>query len=141
MNEFDQFMKHDLKVKHYVRYTDDFAIVGENWEELARLLSTIGAFLRNELFLNLHPKKIILQPFHRGVDFLGYVIFPDHRLVRTKTKKRMFRKMRERAKEYREGMIDKLTFEQSLQSYLGVLSHANTFQLRERMLNGFWFST
>jgi hypothetical protein len=138
MNEFDQFMKHGLKVKNYIRYTDDFAIVDEDRDELKQLLPAIDAFLKENLFLNLHPKKIILQPFHRGVDFLGYVIFPHHRLVRTKTKKRMFRKMQKRTKEYREGTIDDMVLEQSLQSYLGVLSHADTYQLRERMLNEFW---
>ena len=73
MNEFDQFMKHTLKVKNYVRYTDDFMIMSVERAYLENLLPRIAAFLKGSLALDLHPKKIILQPFRRGVDFLGYV--------------------------------------------------------------------
>jgi len=60
MNEFDQFMKHGLKVKNYVRYTDDFAIVVEDRDCLEKLLPEIEFFLKEKLLLDLHPKKIIL---------------------------------------------------------------------------------
>ncbi|TSA44187.1 RNA-dependent DNA polymerase [bacterium] len=139
MNELDQFVKHRLKIKHYVRYTDDFAIVSENPEELKKLLIPISKFLQDELALTLHPNKITLRPIRQGADFLGYVIFPKHRLIRAKTKHRIFRKMRERTEEHKLGNISALTLEQSLQSYLGVLSHANTYRLREKLLNQFWF--
>ncbi len=138
MNELDQFVKHRLKIKHYVRYTDDFALVSENAEELKKLIPPISEFLENELALKLHPNKSILRSICQGVDFLGYVIFPKHRLIRSKTKHRMFRKLEKRMEEYRNGNITKLTFEQSLQSYLGVLSHANTYTIREELLNRSW---
>jgi RNA-directed DNA polymerase len=138
MNELDQFIKHKLHVKYYARYTDDFAIVSSDRAYLEGLINPISIFLDSHLSLSLHPNKVSIRRLHQGVDFLGYVIFPHHRLVRTKTKKRIFKKMRRRAKEYREGMIDKMTFEQSLQSYLGVLSHADTHQLQESLLNEFW---
>jgi len=138
MNELDQFVKHRLKIKHYVRYTDDFALVSESPEELEKLLIPISEFLENELALTLHPDKSILHSMCQGVDFLGYVIFPKHRLIRAKTKHRIFRKMGERTEEYKLGNISALTLGQSLQSYLGVLSHANTHRLREKLLNQFW---
>ncbi|HEY5221401.1 MAG TPA: hypothetical protein VIJ29_04695 [Candidatus Paceibacterota bacterium] len=138
MNELDQFIKHDLKVRNYVRYTDDFVIVAESREYLEHLVLRIELFLQEELLLTLHPRKIILQPFHRGIDFLGYVTFPHHRLVRTKTKKRILKKMRESARKHEEGIITKTTLDQSLQSYLGVLSHASAHQLREKIINEFW---
>ncbi|MEK7626549.1 MAG: reverse transcriptase/maturase family protein [Patescibacteria group bacterium] len=141
MNELDQFVKHRLKVKHYVRYTDDFTLVSENPEELKKLLSPISEFLENELALKLHSNKSILRSVCQGVDFLGYVIFPEYRLIRSKTKHRMFKKLEKRMEEYKTGDITKLNFEQSLQSYLGVLSHANTYRIREELLNRFWIKS
>jgi len=67
------------------------------------------------------------------------VIFPHHRLVRTKTRRRIFKKMRKLADDCEAGLIDEAKFGQSLQSYLGVLSHADAYQLREALLNEFWF--
>jgi RNA-directed DNA polymerase len=139
MNELDQFIKHKLHIKHYVRYTDDFAIASSDRAYLEGLIEPISIFLGSHLSLVLHPNKVSIRKLHQGVDFLGYVIFPHHRLVRTKTRRRMFKKMRRRAREYQEGIIDRLTFEQSLQSYIGVMSHANAFRLVEEMGNLFWF--
>ena len=141
MNELDQFVKHRLKIKRYVRYTDDFAIVAQDKKYLEKLLPPISEFLENELAVKLHLNKIILRSLCQGVDFLGYVIFPKHRLVRSKTKHRMLRKLEEKMKKYEAGKIAKLNFEQSLQSYLGVLSHANTRKLSERLKNEFWLQS
>ena len=139
MNEFDQFMKHVLKVRQYARYTDDFVAVAESREYLEGLLPPIRAFLDRELALTLHPKKTIIRSLHQGVDFLGYVVFQHHRLIRTKTKRRMFAKIPRQVAEYKTGRIAKYALMQSVQSYLGVLSHANTHALREEFLNMFWF--
>ncbi len=138
MNELDQFVKHRLKIKHYVRYTDDFALISESPEELEKLLVPISEFLENELALKLHPNKSILRSVCQGVDFLGYVILPKYRLIRSKTKHRMFKKLEKRMEEYKTGSITRLTFEQSLQSYLGVLSHADAYGICEELLNRFW---
>ena len=139
MNEFDQFMKKILKVRNYVRYTDDFAIVSENSAYLEELLEPIAEFLDRKLALNLHPKKIAIRKFNRGIDFLGYIIFPQHRLLRTKTKRRIFSKLQNRVNEFTGGRVGKLTLEQSLQSYFGVLSHANSYSLSQDLQNQYWF--
>lgn len=138
MNELDQFIKHKLHIKHYVRYTDDFAIVSSNYSYLEDLIKPISIFLGSHLSLSLHPNKVSIRKIHQGVDFLGYVTFPHHRLVRTKTRRRIFKKMRQRAEEYRAGTITKVAFESSIGSYLGVLSHADAYQLKEKLLNWFW---
>jgi len=135
MNEFDQFVKHELKIKNYVRYTDDFIIVAENRESLENILPKITEFLQDKLALKLHPSKISIRKLRQGIDFLGYVVFPHHRLLRTKTRRRIFNKLRERVEEYRLGKISKKTLEQSLRSYLGVLSHANSYKLKEQIFN------
>ncbi len=106
---------------------------------LKNLIVPIRSFLSDKLALELHPKKITIRKFHQGVDFLGYILLPHHRLIRTKTKQRIFRKLKERIRECNNGMISKQTLEQSLQSYLGVLSHANTYKFGQELKNQFWF--
>lgn len=137
MNEFDQFIKHKLKVKYYARYTDDFIVVSKNKEYLVNLIPQINEFLNKNLELELHPKKVEIIPYHKGVDFLGYVVFPHHILVRKKTKKRIVNKLTLKLSQYQEGIIEKKTFQASLQSYLGVLSHANAYQFSENLKNNF----
>lgn len=133
-------MKHTLKVKSYVRYTDDFVIVSDNREYLEHILQPIRAFLYKELLLELHPQKVSIRSFYQGIDFLGYIIFPKYRLVRVKTKKRMFKKFKKRVAMYHAEMIDKETLNQSLQSYLGVLSHANAYCVEGELNNLFWYT-
>jgi len=138
MNEFDQFMKHELRVKYYARYTDDFIIVSEDKQYLEHLLPLISQFLKDTLALELHPNKSILLSICQGIDFLGYVVFPHHRLLRTKTKRRLMKKMKQRMKQYEEKIISYNTFNASLQSYLGMFSHANTYEFQKKFLNQFW---
>jgi len=139
MNELDQFMKQQLRVKQYIRYTDDFVIVDSDKSKLENLLPPVNKFLKEQLHLSLHPRKIILRKFGQGIDFLGYVILPHHRTLRTRTKRRMFRKLQNRVRSYKTNVGSESSVESSLQSYLGVLSHANTHRIRERLQNQYWF--
>lgn len=140
MNELDQFIKHRLCVRRYVRYTDDFVIVSESEEYLESLLHPIRGFLRHTLRLSLHPHKATIRKYRQGIDFLGYVLLPHHRVLRTKTQRRMVRKLRERARECGRGDVSSETLRQSLQSYRGVLSHADTYRLRQELENDVWFT-
>lgn len=139
MNEFDQFMKHELHIKDYARYTDDFAIASPDRAYLENLIEPISKFLRDHLALVLHPKKISIRKLHQGIDFLGYVIFPKYRLLRIKTRRRIFAKFKAKVSAYRAGIISEESLKASLQSYLGVMSHANAIRLTEEMKNLFWF--
>ncbi|MBI5003843.1 group II intron reverse transcriptase domain-containing protein [Candidatus Kaiserbacteria bacterium] len=118
MNEFDQFVKHKLKVKHYVRYADDFVVLSHDRAELDRLLSKIESFLQDKLKLQLHPDKVSISTFASGVDFLGWVHFPDHRVLRTSTKRRMMR-----------GIVGLEKDDMRVRSYLGLLLHGNAGRL------------
>jgi len=89
MNEFDQFVKHKLKQKYYIRYADDFVFFSKNKVDLSKIVRYIALFLREELALNLHPDKVFIKTFSSGVDFLGWVHFPDHRVLRAVTKRRV----------------------------------------------------
>lgn len=139
LNEFDQFVKHKLKIKYYARYTDDFVIASTGKDYLQNILKPVGFFLKEKMMLDLHPDKISIRKCSQGVDFLGYITLPHYRLVRIKTRKRIFRKLRERSTEYKAGKIDRRSLNQTLQSYLGVLTHASTHRLGEELQNEFWF--
>jgi retron-type reverse transcriptase len=122
MNEFDQFLKHKSKVKYYVRYCDDFVILSHDKTFLENLLKGIKLYLNNHLKLELHPNKVSINTFASGVDFLGWVHFPKHKVLRTVTKRRMFKRLRE---------VD--FKEETKQSYLGLLKHGNTFKIQFRI--------
>lgn len=139
MNKFDHFIKRDLKVKYYIRYADDFVIVSNNESYLKSLIPQINDFLVNKLKLELHPNKISIRKYTQGIDYLGYITLPKYMLVRTKTKRRMYNKLKKRVKEFKSGLIEEITLKQSLNSYLGVLSHANCYELKQDLLNQFWF--
>ena len=138
MNEMDQFIKDRLKAKYYVRYADDFIIVHHNTNYLLYLKNKIESFLKKELKLSLHPGKVSIRKYHQGVDYLGYIIIPKAIILRTKTKQRIFRKLKQRVREYRQGKIDEKTLMQSYNSYLGVLSHANSHKLEQELKHKMW---
>ncbi len=81
----------------------------------------------------------MIRKYRQGVDFLGYVLLPHHRLVRTKTKRRMFRKLKQKTAAVSTGLLAQVRAEQSLQSYLGVLSHANAYAQSNEFRNQYWF--
>ena len=125
MNEFDQFVKHELKVKYYIRYADDFVFLSHDIRELEAFLPRIDAFLQEQLQLTLHPDKVYIKTFASGVDFLGFIHFPNHRVLRTATKKRMFRRLTE--KKGTEGE------EATRESYLGMLTQGNAKKLQQQI--------
>lgn len=139
LNPFDQFFKNELKVGAYIRYADDFVILSPDQFYLACLIPKIRKFLRYKLKLALHPQKIIIRDYYLGIDFLGYVVFPHFVLPRTKTKKRMFRKIYKRVQLVKEQKLSYDSLDQALQSYLGYLSHVNAFNLSQELKNQVWF--
>jgi|SRR3989344_3629701 len=123
MNEFDQFVKHRLKIKDYIRYADDFVLLSREKASLINLIPEIQQFLENKLGLSLHPDKVFIKTLASGVDFLGWAHFPDHRVLRTTTKRRMLKRIAESP------------IPETLQSYMGLLKHGNTNKLRAEILH------
>ena len=115
-------MKHTLKAKYYIRYADDFVILSPNREWLEIILPEIDYFLQNRLHLKLHPKKVSIGTIYSGVDFLGWVHFSDHRVLRTATARRMIRNLNRDKKQ------------ESVQSYRGLLIHGNANKLAGKYL-------
>lgn len=137
LDKLDQYVKRILRVKNYLRYTDDFILLSPDREELERVLPLIRDFLFRDLNLDLHPTKVSFRKWHQGVDFLGYVHFPYHRVLRTKTKKRMIRKLRNRKEAFEAGDIDEDELRQTVASYLGVLSHSRNRGLAKQIRKDF----
>lgn len=118
LNELDQFVKHTLKAKYYIRYCDDFVILENNRAVLEKLIENLRDFLHKELLLKLHPCKVTIRKLQQGTDFLGYVALPYYRVLRTRTKRRMLKRVNEK----------------NLASYLGMLVHCRGERLRRNLL-------
>jgi len=121
MNEFDQYVKHKLKVKYYIRYADDFVILSEDKKYLENILVEMQDFLCKNLKLTMHPNKVFIKTIYSGVDFLGWVHFTRHRVLRTATKNRMFRN------------LQKNTSENAKASYVGMLKWGNGSKLENKI--------
>lgn len=130
LNELDQFVKHKLKIKYYLRYADDFIILSSEKETLSRLIDSLKRFLNAHLKLDLHPQKTVFRKLTWGIDFCGYIVLPHYRLVRTRTKRRIFKK------------ISKSNISnQSMQSYLGYFKHASSFRIIQNLKNQAYFNS
>jgi RNA-directed DNA polymerase len=125
LNELDQFFKHRMKIKHYIRYADDFVILSEDQNYLWELVPKIADFLEEKLKLQLHPNKLFVKTLSSGVDFLGWVYFPNHRVLRTATKRKMFRNIENTTQDKRENTIA---------SYFGMLKWGNGYKLQEQIV-------
>ena len=115
LNELDNFAKYTLKAKYYLRYCDDFVLLNKNRTELEWAVNKITHFLGSNLKISLHPNKIIFRKYHQGIDFLGYVVRPYCINLRTKTKRRILRRVNKN----------------NLPSYLGVLKHCNGYKIQK----------
>lgn len=162
LNELDQYAKHILKIKHYFRYVDDIVIIAENTPILSDYKTAIDGFLKENLELSLHPNKTILQPTKNGINFLGYVIRKDSKLVRNRTvksfKKRLYffnhlfnpkdypisnaPQMMRLAKKYRnENWVPPIkpnlpvlsSMLATINSYYGIFCFADSYRLRKNL--------
>lgn len=142
LDALDQFVKHALKARRYLRYVDDFVLVHQDREVLVAWRSQIEEFLASHLRLEIKPDPP-LRPLSAGIDFLGYIIYPTHRLVRP----RVLAHARERlsAWERRHVRRDRIcanprdldALRSTWSSYLGHLRHANSYRARGRLLRRF----
>lgn len=139
LDPLDQFMKQDLKVQNYIRYADDFVVLSSDRNYLEKLVAKIISFLEKELRLSLHPNKISIRDYYLGIDFLGYIVFPHYLLPRTKTKRRLLRRIYQTIKKVKKNKLEDEIINQTLNSYLGYLSHANSFKFSQELKNKTWF--
>jgi retron-type reverse transcriptase len=118
LNELDRFVKHRLHARYYLRYCDDFVLLLDDTLKAEELIGELNNFLQCRLCLLLHPDKISLRTYRQGVDFVGYVVRPYCTTLRTKTKRRMFKRISQKNQA----------------SYFGLLKHCNGFAIKKKLL-------
>lgn len=150
LNRLDQFVKHELKCRYYLRYCDDFVLLANDPETLRCWQTRIEAFLHDELALELNPKQR-LAPVSNGIDFLGYIVRRDYLLVRRRVVNNLKTRLRAyearlvgerhgtRCYRFNTRLLDELAT--MLSSYLGHFKLANSQRLIESLWQRFDFLT
>ncbi|MGG3958432.1 reverse transcriptase domain-containing protein [Bhargavaea massiliensis] len=133
LNELDQYAKHELHLRCFIRYMDDIIVLHESKQELQKILEEIDIFLRSELRLQLNNKTSI-RPISTGIEFVGYRIWPTHRKLKKKTAKKMKRRLRYLKKAYARGEVSADEVRSTLMSYLGYMKHADCYKLKKKIL-------
>ncbi|MFH1271095.1 MAG: RNA-directed DNA polymerase [Nanoarchaeota archaeon] len=129
LHELDYFVKHELKVKYYVRYVDDFVLLHQSRRQLEQWRKAINIFLKKKLKLELHPQKTQIIPLFRGVDFLGFRNFYHHQILR----KRNLKNMQQKIKLFEEKEIGFRSIMESYQGWQAYAKWANTFEIRKEV--------
>lgn len=147
MDSFDHYCKHDLRIRYYGRYVDDFVIVHEDNEYLKILIPKLSNFLQSGLHVTIHPKKIYLQHYSKGVKFLGTVILPNRIYIADRTKGNFYNaieKQNQIARDHKPTKEEQQAFQSSMNSYLGIMKHYKTYKLIKGMLfknlSGWWWN-
>lgn len=138
LNSLDHFIKHKLKIRYYGRYVDDFVLVHEDNEYLKSIIPVIRSFLLNDLHLQLHPKKIILQHYQKGVKYLGAFIKPGRIYMANRTKGNFYnaiQKYNAVVRDHKPSKKEKDSFLSSMNSYLGIMKHYKTYTLRKNIIS------
>ena len=131
LNELDHYVKEVLKIKYYVRHMDDFIILCENKEQAKQYYKLTENFVKEHLKLEFN-RKSRYYPNSLGVDFCGYITYETHRKVRKRSKKGMRKKIKRWNEEFENGTLDLYEVQRCWNSWLGHISHADTFHLMNR---------
>jgi hypothetical protein len=138
MNDFDHFVKKEIKIKHYGRYVDDMIFFHHDKGYLENLIPDLSNFLLSNFKLKIHPNKIVLKSIKDGISFLGQVIKPHCKYTGNRTKSNFYLAIQEINKIMT--VVPEFSWQQlcniraKLNSYLGCMQHANSYNLRKTML-------
>lgn len=130
LDQVDQLCKHKLKIKYYIRYMDDIIVLENSVERLRVHKEAIERYLIERLKLHLN-RKTSIQPITRGVEFVGYVVYPTHRRVRKPTIKRMKRCLKHVARQYSSGKATYSNTISTIKSYFALLLHSASLVVRK----------
>ena len=147
LNKFDHWVKHNLKIKHYGRYVDDFVLIHENKDYLQSCIQQISNYLKETIALKLHPDKIYFQHYSKGLKYIGAVIKPHRIYIANRTKSNLHiavNKQNLLARSHKPDIEEQQAFQSSMNSYLGIMKHYKTYKLRKEMifenLSGWWLN-
>lgn len=133
LNEADHYAKERLRIKHYIRYMDDILILSPSKRELRIVKDELTDFLEGRLRLSVSAKTSI-RPVDLGVEWVGYRVWPTHRLVKRATKQKIKRRLRHLQHLYAAGLIDYEGVRATVHSYLGYLKHCNSRNLTRQLI-------
>lgn len=142
LHELDKFVKHTLKARHYARYMDDFILLHPDKAWLHAARGRIEAFLWTQLRLRTNTKTQIFPIRHwhgRGLEFVGYRLWPYHRRLRRESIQRISRSLRRLQRWYAAGLVSWGRVGQSIQSWVAHARHADTWGLRRKLLGSVRF--
>jgi len=126
----DQYAKHQLKLKRFVRYVDDMAVIGHDPSALHEVSASVDTFLQRNLKLRLHPNKTEINRIEHGMNFLGYILRPHARYVRRSTLHNAHQKIFDMPPDADPGIV-----RATANSYLGLMRNANAWRERGRFAN------
>ncbi|MBH0017572.1 reverse transcriptase/maturase family protein [Pseudoalteromonas sp. NGC95] len=138
LHELDHFAKHTLKAKRYIRYMDDFVIIHKSKSQLNEWRNLIEEFLYKNLRLKTNSKTQVFpiaKTNGRSLDFLGYRIYANHRLLRKSSVNKISTKLKRFRKEFSQGKVSLAEINQCVQSWLGHASHADTHSIKLKLFN------
>ncbi|MBD3310211.1 hypothetical protein GF351_03250 [Candidatus Woesearchaeota archaeon] len=133
LNELDQFVKHKLKAKYYIRYVDDFVILHPDKDVLLKYHDDINQFLRENLDIELHPDKTKIIRLKENLNFLGVRIFYHHKLLKKSNLKKMRSKCKALKEKYQKNGIDYDTIYDFFEGWFAYAKNADTYKLRKKL--------
>lgn len=136
LDPLDQFCKRVLGIKRYIRHMDDIIILDNDKERLKEYGRRMTQFLEERLHLNFN-NKTALRPVRVGCEFVGFVIYNDHVILRKSTTLRMKRTLRKTRQDYHDNLITFKEANATMQSYLAMLSHVDCKKFKEKLLDEF----
>lgn len=137
LNELDQFVKHKLRAKYYIRYVDDFVILHNSKKQLEIWKEEISKFLKEKLKIELHPSKSKILRLENGATFLGFRIFFNHKLLRKSNIGNFERKFNQMKILFDEGFLEREKAVECFEGWLSYASHGNTFKYRKNLVKMF----
>ena len=147
LTDFDHYVKRELGIRYYGRYVDDFVLIHQNREYLKSLVPVIRDYLQKHLQLTLHPKKVYLQHYTKGVNFLGAVIKPHRIYIANRTRGNFHDAIRQQnrtVQDHKPTPHQIHNFLCSMNSYMGILKHFKTYRFRKQLLfnhlSGWWWN-
>lgn len=139
LNELDQFVKHTLREKYYMRYMDDALVLHHDKKHLWQVKQEIQRFVEEELHLVLNNKTTV-RTVNQGIDWVGYRVWSTHRKLRKSTAQKMRKRLKYLQKAYARGEVDFEDINASVQSYLGIMKHCNSYKLRNKLFSSLVFA-
>lgn len=133
LDSLDQFVKRELKCQAYLRYCDDFLLFHDDKAQLQAWKEAIAKHLAG-LRLTLNWRRSTVYPVSTGIPFLGYRVYPHRRRLRGDNLRLARRRLRRNRDRYHAGEISAAQFQESLQAWIAHAAHADTYQLRRRLL-------